>query len=176
MISFHHIYHRQIVWFFFVICRLIWTILTRLCTLIVTVQWVWSRAIMWQQPYYMGKFWSANFNCAFLVFMFLYSVSTYNNIDMKCNHVYVSLSLCRYKHVSKTDVKQSWLARPKSAPPKNTKSMTELHPPRPFKALGRDVEERDVTEFSSELTKLGRFTGNNGFLILPRIVLLYTFN
>lgn len=34
----------------------------------------------------------------------------------------------RYKNVSKTDVRQSWIKNPKSAPPRQTKTMEELFP------------------------------------------------
>lgn len=34
----------------------------------------------------------------------------------------------RYKNASKTDVRQSWIKNPKSAPPRQTKTMEELFP------------------------------------------------
>ncbi|XP_052220708.1 uncharacterized protein LOC127837557 [Dreissena polymorpha] len=45
----------------------------------------------------------------------------------KCHHVAAAL-LFGYKKASKTDVKCSWMKRPKSAPPKATVTMSKLYP------------------------------------------------
>eukprot|EP00105_Crassostrea_gigas_P016165 XP_011433448.1 PREDICTED: uncharacterized protein LOC105332515 [Crassostrea gigas] len=45
----------------------------------------------------------------------------------KCHHK-ASILLYGYKNVSKTDVRQSWIKNPKSAPPRQTKTMEELFP------------------------------------------------
>lgn len=49
-----------------------------------------------------------------------------NNI---CNNL--DCILLRYKNVSKTDVRASWIQHPKRAPPKQTTTMEELFPPPP---------------------------------------------
>lgn len=46
----------------------------------------------------------------------------------KCHHK-ASLLLYGYKHVSKTDVRASWIKHPKSGPPMKTMTMEDLFPP-----------------------------------------------
>ncbi|KAH3835383.1 hypothetical protein DPMN_108729 [Dreissena polymorpha] len=48
--------------------------------------------------------------------------------EFKCHHVAVAL-LFGYKRASKTDIKCSWIKRPKSASPKKTVTMAEMYLP-----------------------------------------------
>ena len=42
--------------------------------------------------------------------------------------MFTSNIICRYKNVEKTDVRQSWIKHPKSAPKKAVSTMEELFP------------------------------------------------
>ncbi|XP_062613222.1 uncharacterized protein LOC134274994 isoform X1 [Saccostrea cucullata] len=83
----------------------------------------------------------------------------------KCHHVAAAL-LFGYKRASKTDIKCSWLKHPKSAPPKTTKTMEELYPPKQpgYRALKRDVNAEDRLFLFDQLGQLGRFTAMHWIL------------
>ncbi|XP_046570175.1 uncharacterized protein LOC124278516 [Haliotis rubra] len=77
-----------------------------------------------------------------------------------CHHV-AAVLLFGYKRASKTDVKCSWLKKPKSKMRADTATMEDLFPPRKpgYRALNREVTQEDRDQLCSELEKLGRFTG-----------------
>ncbi|XP_052216974.1 uncharacterized protein LOC127881783 isoform X3 [Dreissena polymorpha] len=79
--------------------------------------------------------------------------------EFKCHHVAAAL-LFGYKRASKTDIKCSWIKRPKSAPPKKTVTMAEMYPPNQpgYRALNRSVSDDDRTFIYKQLGQLGRFT------------------
>lgn len=61
-----------------------------------------------------------------VVFKLIYWNLLQNNITFIYQIVYSIYN--RYKNVSKTDVRQSWIHNPNSAPPRQTKTMEELFP------------------------------------------------
>uniref|UniRef100_A0A8W8KII9 Uncharacterized protein n=1 Tax=Magallana gigas TaxID=29159 RepID=A0A8W8KII9_MAGGI len=68
-----------------------------------------------------------------------------NGLD-KCHHK-ASILLYGYKNVSKTDVRQSWIKHPKSAPPRQTQTMEDLFP-----APDRFINYSHALDFSTRTT------------------------
>ena len=76
--------------------------------------------------------------------------------NYECHHVAAAL-LFGYKHRSKTDVKCSWLKKPKSSMPRETKSVDEMHSPaKPRRVLNRRPNSEDLKEFNRLLCGLNR--------------------
>jgi len=64
----------------------------------------------------------------------------------KCYHV-AAVLLDGNKNISKTHIRQSWLRRPKSAPPKDTRTVSEIFPLSKlgYKALSKPLSSEDRT-------------------------------
>ena len=80
---------------------------------------------------YMGKLIPYNLKLSYISKCYIY-----NKHDKCCCVVHVFISnvnkiLNRYKNVTKTDMKASWIQQPKSAPPKKITMMEEVFQPPP---------------------------------------------
>uniref|UniRef100_A0A8W8MLH2 YqaJ viral recombinase domain-containing protein n=1 Tax=Magallana gigas TaxID=29159 RepID=A0A8W8MLH2_MAGGI len=90
------------------------------------------------------------------------------NVQDKCHHK-ASILLFGYKNVSKTDVRQSWIKNPKSAPPRQTKTMEELFPAPDrfvnYRTTNRPVNDRDREFLYHKLTSVRRFSAMHWILV-----------